>query len=201
MTAIAIEGDAPLLSALQRNDPSAVDRLVARYGAPAYRLAMGITRNAPDAEEVVQDALGSVIRKIDSFRGDAPFGSWLYRIVANAAFAKLRRGGLRRREIALEEVLPAFHEEGEHVAPIVDWSAAVEDPASQTGLRAALAEAMDDLPPDYRAVVVLKDVEGLSTADVASSLGITLPNAKSRLHRARLFLRSRLSLWAPPRAS
>ena len=199
MTAIALENDGPLLSALKHRDPTAAERLVARYGARAYRLAIGITRNAQDAEEVVQDAFWSVMRKIDSFRGDAAFGSWLYRIVANAAFAKLRRGGARRREIALDDVLPAFHEEGEHVAPIVDWSAAVEDPASQSGLRAALSEAMDELPPDYRAVVVLKDVEGLSTADVASSLGITLPNAKSRLHRARLFLRNRLSLWAPRR--
>ena len=201
MTAIAVDSDAPLLSALQRRDPSAAERLVARYGARAYRLAIGITRNAQDAEEVVQDALWSVMRKIDSFRGDAAFGSWLYRIVANAAFAKLRRGGIRRGEIPLDDVLPAFHEEGEHVAPIVDWSAAVEDPLSQTGLRAALSEAMDELPPDYRAVVVLKDVEGMSTADVASSLGITLPNAKSRLHRARLFLRKRLSLWSSRRAS
>jgi RNA polymerase sigma-70 factor (ECF subfamily) len=196
MTAIALENDGPLLLALQRRDPTAAERLVARYGARAYRLAIGITRNAQDAEEVVQDALWSVIRKIDSFRGDAQFGSWLYRVVANAAFAKLRRGAVRRHEIALDEVLPHFHEEGEHVAPIEDWSAAVEDPATQSGLRAALAEAMDELPPAYRAVVVLKDVEGLSTADVADSLGITLPNAKSRLHRARLFLRNRLSIWA-----
>jgi RNA polymerase sigma-70 factor, ECF subfamily len=72
----------------------------------------------------------------------------------------------------------------------------VEDPSAQTGLRAALAEAMDELPPDYRAVIVLKDVEGLSSVDVASSLGITVANAKTRLHRARLLLRDRLSIWA-----
>ena len=196
MTAIAIENDGPLLSALKHRDPTAAERLVARYGARAYRLAIGITRNAQDAEEAVQDAFWNVIRKIDSFRGDARFGSWLYRIVANAAFAKLRRGAVRRHEVALDDVLPTFHEEGEDGAAIQDWSGAVGDPAMQSGLRTALAEAMDELPPAYRAVVVLKDVEGMSIADVADSLEITLPNAKSRLHRARLFLRNRLSVWA-----
>ena len=196
MNAIALDNDGPLLWALQRRDPTAAEHLVARYGARAYRLAIGITRNAQDAEEVVQDALWNVIQKIDSFRGDAAFGSWLYRIVANAAFQKLRRSAFRRREIALDEVLPAFHEDGEPAALILDWSAAVEDPSAQAGLRAALAEAMDELPPDYRAVIVLKDVEGLSSVDVASSLGITVANAKTRLHRARLLLRDRLSIWA-----
>ena len=196
MNVIALDNDRPLLWALQRRDPTAAEHLVARYGARAYRLAIGITRNAQDAEEVVQDALWNVIQKIDSFRGDAAFGSWLYRIVANAAFQKLRRSAFRRREIALDEVLPAFHEEGEPAAPILDWSAAVEDPSAQAGLREALAEAMDELPPDYRAVIVLKDVEGLSSVDVASSLGITVANAKTRLHRARLLLRDRLSIWA-----
>jgi RNA polymerase sigma-70 factor (ECF subfamily) len=193
MTAIALESDGPLLWALRRQDPSAAERLIARYGSRAYRLAVGITRNAQDAEEVVQDAFWSVIRKIDTFRGDAAFGSWLYRIVANAALQKLRRGTVQRREIALDEVLPAFHEEGEHVAPIVDWSPTITDPTAQASLRDALSCAMDELPPDYRAVVVLRDVEGLSAAEAAQALGLTIPNVKSRLHRARLFLRKRLA--------
>jgi RNA polymerase sigma-70 factor (ECF subfamily) len=193
MTAIALDDDGPLLRALRRHDPSAPDRLVARYGSRAYRLAMGITRNAQDAEEVVQDAFWSAIRKIETFRGDAAFGSWLYRIVANAALQKLRRGTVQRREIALDEVLPAFHEEGEHVAAIVDWSPTIADPATQASLRDALTYAMDELPPDYRAVVVLCDVEGLSAAEAAQSLGLSVPNVKSRLHRARLFLRKRLA--------
>jgi RNA polymerase sigma-70 factor (ECF subfamily) len=193
MTAIALPNDGPLLRALRRRDPSAAEQLVARYGSRAYRLAVGITRNAADAEEVVQEALWSVIRKIDTFRGDAAFGSWFSRIVVNAAFQKLRRGAARHGEIALDDVLPTFHEESEHAAPIVDWSAAVTDPTTQTSVRAALDSAMDDLPPDYRAVVVLRDVEGLSANEAAESLGISVPNVKSRLHRARLFLRGRLA--------
>ena len=152
---------------------------MACYGSRAYRLAIGITRNAADAEEVVQDAFWSVIRKIETFRGDAAFGSWLYRIVANAAFQKMRRGLQRRAEISLDEVPPTLREAG----------------AIRTDLRSALSAAIGALAPEYRAVVVLHDVEGLPMADVASSVGITLANAKTRLHRARLFLRKRLAAF------
>jgi hypothetical protein len=103
------DGDGALLETLRRRDPTAAEHLVARYGGRAYRLAVRITRNAADAEEVVQDAFWSVIRKIDTFRGDAAFGSWLYRIVANTACQKLRRVARHRNEISLEEVLPSFH--------------------------------------------------------------------------------------------
>jgi RNA polymerase sigma-70 factor (ECF subfamily) len=186
------DSEVSLLAALRGREPSAAERLVARYGARAYRLAMRITRNPADAEEVAQDALWSVIRSIDSFRGDAAFGSWLYRIVANAACQKLRRTAHQRSEISLDEVLPTFHEDGPAPA-IDDWSPRLDDPAIATELRAALTASIDALPPDYRAAVVLRDVEGLSIAETASALGITIANAKTRLHRARLFLRARLA--------
>ena len=153
---------------------------MATYGDRAYRLAVGITGSAPDAEEVVQDALWSVIRKIDSFRGDSAFGSWLYRIVANAAYEKLRGRASRRAEVSLEDVLPAFHEDG-RAAPIADWSSSLDDPSRSTAL-------------------LLHDVEGLGNAEVAQALGLTLANVKSRVHRARLFVRQRLAatMAAPP---
>lgn len=186
--------DARLLAGLRRGDPDAVNELVERYAARAYRVAIGITRNAADAEEAVQDALWNGIRNADSFRGDAAFGSWFYRIVANAAYQKVRRTAHRRVEISLEQVLPRFHEDG---APevVVDWSGRLDDPAVRSGVRAALSAAIDDLTPDYRAAVVLRDVEGLSVAEAAAAMGITIANAKTRLHRARLFLRKRLSAF------
>jgi RNA polymerase sigma-70 factor (ECF subfamily) len=189
------DGDGALLETLRRRDPIAAECLVARYGGRAYRLAVRITRNAADAEEVVQDAFWSVIRKIDTFRGDAAFGSWLYRIVANAACQKLRRVAHHRTEISLEEVLPSFHDDAQRAAPIDDWSERLDDPALRSDLRSALDAAIDDLSPEYQAVVVLRDVEGLSMAEVAQSVGITLANAKTRLHRARLFLRKRLAAF------
>jgi RNA polymerase sigma-70 factor, ECF subfamily len=186
------ESDHELVAALRDDDPAAAERLLERYGARAYRLAIGITRNVSDAEEVVQDALWSVVRNVERFRGDAALGSWIYRIVANAAFQKLRRTARHRTEIALDDVLPALHEDG-HVATADDWSDRLDDPAIATDLRAALSAAIDELAPAYRAVLVMRDVEGLSIAEASAALGITVANTKTRLHRARLFLRTRLA--------
>src|SRR5216117_3875266 len=107
--------DLALLEALRRHESTAAERLLTTYGERAYRLAVGITGNEQDAEEVVQDALWSVVRKIDTFRGESAFGSWLYRVVANAAYQKLRGRQGQRRDVSLDEVLPLFDERGRHV--------------------------------------------------------------------------------------
>ena len=188
--------DAPpdrVLAALQSGDPSAAECLVADYGDRAYRLAIGITRNAQDAEEAVQDAFWSVIRKIGTFRGNSALGSWICRIVLNAAYQKLRGRARRRDDISLDEVLPVFDEHGQHAQAIADWSTAVDDPAAQSELRTALEAAIAEVPPAHRAIILLHDVEGVPMADVAVSLGITLAAAKTRAHRARLLLRKCLT--------
>src|SRR3989454_5989956 len=190
-----VDRDHALLEALRQGEPTAAEQLVATYGDRAYRLAIRITGNRPDAEEAVQDAFWSVVRKIDPLRGDSSVGSWIYRITASAAYQKLRGCAHRRDEISLDEVLPLFHEDGRHAGPISDWSASIDDPAVQTELRATLDSAIGELPAHYRAVVVLHDVEGLSMAEVAGSLGITIATAKTRAHRARLFLRRRLAVF------
>jgi RNA polymerase sigma-70 factor, ECF subfamily len=187
----AIDPDTTLVEQLRREDAGAPEALVGTYGARVYRLAIRITGNASDAEEVVQDALWTVVRKIDSFRGDSAFGSWLYRIAANAAYQKVR-GQRRRTEVSLDDVLPVFHEDG-HAAPIADWSPKVDDPSHQIEIRRVLSAALEALPEDYRTAVVLRDIEGLSTAEVAETLGLTIANAKTRVHRARLFLRHHLA--------
>ena len=187
-----IDRDGLLVKALQRREPAAAELLVTTYSGRAYRLASGIAGNARDAEEVVQDAFWTVVQKIDTFRGESAFGSWFYRIVAKAAYQRLRHRPGRRSKISLDEVLPLFHENGQHAAPIADWSPSVDDPSRQTELRMALTTAIDGLPLDYRTALILRDVEGLSNVEVAAALGITVANAKSRTHRARLFLRKRL---------
>src|SRR2546425_7217118 len=153
-----VDRDGQLVEALRRCEPAAAERLVATYGDRAYRLAIGITGTAQDAEEVVQDAFWTVIRKSDTFRGESAFGSWLYRIVANAAYQKLRGRRGRRSDISLDEVLPLFHENGEHAAPIADWSPGLDDQSRQTELRMALTAAIRELPPHYRTVLILHDV-------------------------------------------
>jgi len=184
--------DHELVEALRLHEQAAAERLVATYGDRAYRLARGITGNAQDAEEVVQDVFWTVVRKIDTFRGESAFGSWLYRIVANAAYQKVRGRQSRRAELSLDDVLPLFDERGRHVAPMADWSVRVEDPAVQTDLRVALTSAIDKLPTDYRTALLLRDVEGLSHPQMAEILSLSVPTVKSRVHRARLFLRKQL---------
>jgi RNA polymerase sigma-70 factor, ECF subfamily len=190
-----VDRDWRLVEALRLREPTAADRLVAMYGDRAYRLAVRITGNEQDAEEAVQDAFCSVVRKIHTFRGDSAFGSWVYRIVSNAAYEKVRRRPQAFLEIPVDEVLPPFDEDGRHAGALTDWSSSIDDPALQTELRAVLSSAVSELPAHYRAVIVLHDVEGLSMAEVADALGITVPTAKIRAHRARLLLRKRLSVF------
>ena len=184
--------DRDLVEGLRLHEATAAERLVATYGDRAYRLARGITGNAEDAEEVVQDVFWTVVRKIDTFRGESAFGSWLYRIVANAAYQKVRGRQSRRAEVSLDDVLPLFDERGQHVAPMADWSSRVDDHAVQIDLRMALTSAIDKLPADYRTAVLLRDVEGLSHLQIAEVLSLSVPTVKSRVHRARLFLRKEL---------
>src|SRR5439155_3685737 len=160
-----IDRDGRLLKALRRREPAAAELLVTTYGDRAYRLASGIAGNARDAEEVVQDAFWTVVRKIDTFRGESAFGSWFYRIVANAAYRTLRHRPGRRSEISLDEVL-LFHENGQHAAAIAGWAPSVDDASRQTELRMALTTAIDELPLDSRTALILHDVEGLSNVEV-----------------------------------
>jgi len=185
--------DAALVEALRREDPDAATALVEAYGDRVYRLARRITGSNEDAEEVAQDALWTAARKIDSFKGESAFGSWLYRITANAAYMKLRSRRAKAHEIALDDVLPTLDDEGRHFEPMDDWSSRVDEQALQGELREVLESAIASLPAEYRTAVVLHDIEGLSNPDIAEALGISLPAVKSRIHRSRLFLRQRLS--------
>lgn len=185
--------DAALVEALRRDDPEAPTALVETYGDRVYRLARRITGSNEDAEEVAQDALWTAARKIGTFKGESAFGSWLYRITANAAYMKLRSRRAKANEIALDDVLPALDEEGRHFEPMDDWSSRVDGQALQGELREVLEGAIAALPPEYRTAIVLHDIEGLSNPDIAETLGISLPAVKSRIHRSRLFLRQRLA--------
>ncbi len=120
-------------------------------------------------------------------------------VMVNAAYQRLRARRARPAEVSLEPLLPAFDDQGRLVGPVVDWSAQLEDPAVAAEVRTALERGFARLPEDYRVVVVLRDVEGLSNEDVAALLGLSLSAVKSRLHRARLALRQFLSeLWTSP---
>src|SRR5215813_9721272 len=190
-----VDRDAALVEGLRRGDPAAPEQLLDTYGDRVYRLAIRITGNAADAEEVVQDALWTASRKVGTFRGAAAFGSWLYRITANAAYQKLRGRKSKRHEVPWEDVAASLDDKNQQVRDGVDWSGRLTDPAIEGELRSVLAGAIDQLPEDSRATFLLRDVEGLSNAEIAEALQVNVSTVKSRVHRARLFLRRRLAVY------
>lgn len=193
----ATKKDEELVAGLQRGDAEAIEALVEQYGRWIHRVASRVLGDPRDAEDVTQDVLLVVIRKVGTFKGEAAFSSWLYRIAVNAAYGRLR-WRRARAEVALEPLLPVFDSEGRHVRPVVDWSPRVEDPAAAGEARAALERAIARLPDEYRIVLVLRDVEGLTNEATADSLGLTVAAVKSRLHRARLALRQQLADFFAP---
>jgi RNA polymerase sigma-70 factor (ECF subfamily) len=191
----AADRDTNLVEGLREQKAGATEALVAAYGHRVYRLALRITGNSSDAEEVVQDVIWAASRKIDTFRGAAAFGSWVYRITANAAYQKRRGRRVERNEVSWEDLGPSFDERGQHVHPGHDWSPRLQDPALQAELHSVLRAAIDELPEEHRATFLLHDVEGLSNAEIAETQQVKTATVKSRVHRARLFLRSRLAAY------
>ncbi len=190
--------DAGLVTALRAGGPDAAVELVERYGERAYRLAARVTGAADDAEEAARTALLTAVYTIDEFTGDTSFGAWIDRLAARAAYEKLlarptTTGREAAEAAALDDVLPPLDGGGLHFEPMRDWSDRVEAAELQGELRHALAGALDSLPADYRAALVLHDVEGMEDAEIAEALGITPAAVRARVHRGRLFARKRLS--------
>jgi RNA polymerase sigma-70 factor (ECF subfamily) len=188
--------DADLLARLASGDASAIEALMQGYADKVYRLAYGVTRNEADAQEVVQDVFVTVFRKHASFEGRAALSSWMYRITMNAALNK-RRGMRHDVETSLEADLPTYladgHRAGDRAYLLADWSGTPEAELLSRESRAVLTRAIDGLPDRYRAVLILRDVEGLSNEEVAAAVGDTVASVKSRLHRARMAVRERLT--------
>jgi RNA polymerase sigma-70 factor (ECF subfamily) len=195
--------DRTLLARAATGDGSALEVLMTRYSARVYRLAYGITRSAPDAEEVVQDVFLQVVHKGAGFEGRAALGSWIYRITTNLSLNK-RRGKWRELETSLDDLLPTYkpdgHRDGDRAFLVSDWSATPERELLSGESRRILEEAIDRLPEHYRAVLVLKDVEELSSEEVAEVVGDTVAAVKTRLHRARMALREQLTRHLGARA-
>ncbi len=175
---------------MQAGDQDAFRELVERYSGTVYNLALRLTNNPQEAEEVLQETFISAFRALDRFEGRSKLSTWLYRIAYNAALMRLRK-----REPATTSIdEPVVGEEGE-VLPrqLVDWGALPDEIVLNGELQAALHRAVGSLPESLRAVFVLSDIEGLSTAETAETLNLTETNVKVRLHRARLALREKLA--------
>jgi len=185
--------DETLAARAAAGDEPAFEALVIRYQARVFRLARRLTGNDGDAQDSLQDAFLQVHRHLPSFRGESRFSTWLYRIATNAALM-LRRSRGRRPAESLEEFLPRFDAEGRHAATPAELRSVCN--AEEVIDRQLLAEkaraGIDRLPDLYREAFILRDLEELSTADVAAVLGMEPAAVRQRVHRARLMLRGYL---------
>jgi len=181
--------DLDLIAEVRDGNQQSFEELIGRYSNKVFSLASRLTRNAEDAEEVLQDVFVTVHRKIESFEGKSSFSSWLYRVTVNAAFMKLRKRK-QDQSVALEEVM-----QQSHVLPALKSpeSAYVDSQSIRNEMLEALECAIRKLPDDYRPVFILRDVDGLTSKEVGRLLDLTIPAVKSRLHRSRLMLRRRLN--------
>jgi RNA polymerase sigma-70 factor (ECF subfamily) len=194
MPAERLLDDSVLLEELRKGTPEAVENLFDRFHAKIYSLAMSILKNESDAEEATQDVFLTVVQKAHTFKGNSALYSWIYRICVNTCLMRLR--GKRRGEtVSIEDFMPVFTEDGMHASLISDWSKEVERKALDKELGQVIQRFTADLSEKYRVVFVLSDVEGLSNEETAQILGLTVPAVKSRLHRARLYLRERLTRY------
>ena len=184
--------DADFVQRLKDHDPTAMEELVDAYSNKIYNLAIGMLKKEQDAEDIVQDTLLQVFEKIHTFREEAALPSWIYRIAINFCYMKLRKGK-RNDYIPIEDYMPRFEKSGMHETPVNDWSGKVEDKVLRKEMGEIITENMDKLSEKYKTVIVLRDIQGFTTEEVANITGMTIPAVKSRLHRARLFLRERLS--------
>jgi len=187
-----------LVLAAKAGDVSAFEDLVRRYDRNVFRIAQHITQNREDAEDVVQDAFLKAYENLGQFQGQSKFYTWLVRIAVNEALMKLRR---RRPErmVSLDEEVKT--EDDSLPREVADWSPNPEQQYTQGELRDILTRTIQGLPPGFRTVFVLRDVEGLSTEETAEALDLSIPAVKSRLLGARLQLRERLSRYFQKRES
>jgi RNA polymerase sigma-70 factor (ECF subfamily) len=183
-----------LAQRLQAGDVAAFDTLFRQYFQKVFRQATHLLGNTAEAEEVVQEVFLAIYEKAHTFRGEAAFTTWLYRLTTNAAFSRLRRRK-HSHEVAVEDYLPQFQPNGHHlVRPVVDWSANLEERLADAQLQQLLRQAIELLQPLDKAVLVLSDFEDLSNKEIGEALGLTVLAVKARLHRARLFLRGQLAV-------
>jgi len=187
-----VDVELPNVEAARAGDIAAFERLVRRYERNVFRIAQNITHNREDAEDVVQEAFLKAYRNLDQFQGQSKFYTWLVRIAVNEALMRLRR---RRPEkiVSIDEDIQT--DEDAIPREIADWSPNPEQLYKQSELREILDKTIQGLPPGFRTVFILRDVEGLSTEETAQALELSVPAVKSRLLRARLQLRERLTKY------
>jgi RNA polymerase sigma-70 factor (ECF subfamily) len=188
-SSVVREDEHLLVNAAKGGDVAAFEELVNRYEGKILRLTRNITGNREDAEDAMQDAFLNAYAHLDGFQQDSRFYTWLVRIAANEALMRLRKR--RPGQLSLDEPIEG---DGDLMPrELEDWRPNPEREYAKAELQAQLGEVIEKLEPEFRIVLVLRDIEELSTQETAEALGISVPNVKSRLLRARLKLREKLN--------
>lgn len=186
------QGEQLLIERVKVGDHKAFESIFNRYVNKVYQQAFRLVGNACDVEDVVQEVFLLAYRKAKTFQGRSEFSTWLYRLTINASLTKLRQRR-REKEVSLDDYLPHFSEDGHHLIPVVDWSLDVDKLVAGNEINRIIREAIDQLPPKDRAVLIMSDLEDMSNREIGEALGLTIQAVKARLHRARLLLRGKLS--------
>jgi RNA polymerase sigma-70 factor (ECF subfamily) len=188
-SSVVREDEHLLVNAAKGGDVAAFEELVNRYESKILRLTRNITGNHEDAEDAMQDAFLKAYAHLDGFQQDSRFYTWLVRIAANEALMRLRKR--RPGQLSLDEPIEG---DGDLMTrELEDWRPNPEREYAKAELQSLLGEVIEKLEPEFRIVLVLRDIEELSTQETADALGISVPNVKSRLLRARLKLREKLN--------
>src|SRR6202040_4062017 len=195
---LILPADQALLARLQSGDERALADLADTYSSKIYQLAFRYLRNKEDAEEITQDVLFKVYRKVGAFRGDSALSSWIYRITFNAAMSRLRTARYQRSQDDERSMANSENGEGSRpsVSDVADWSLLADERVLRSQLRRRLFRAILALPAIYRAPVLLRDIQGMSTEEASAVLQVKDQTLKSRLHRGRLILRKQLADFA-----
>lgn len=180
-----------LLSRLRGGEEGAFEALIRRYGGRMIAVARRLVRNEEDAQDVLQEAFLGAFRNLEQFGGQAQLGTWLHRIVVNAALMKLR-GKSRRPETSIEELMPTFDSQGHAQQPTRRWRDDLGSALERQETRDLVQRTIARLPEAFRTVLVLRDIEELDTRETAEALSVTENAVKTRLHRARIALKTML---------
>jgi len=185
------QDESGLVERLRRGDEAAFEEVLRRYELKVYNLTRGMVRNDEDAQDAMQETFLSVFKNIGRFKGDSSLSTWIYRIAVNSALMKLRKRRQDDKTVSIDEYMPAFDETGHRVAVVPDWHPSVDQTLLNKELAGLLRGWIGELAPEYRTVFLLRDQEGLSNEEVAAVLKLSVAAVKSRLHRARIYLRER----------
>ena len=188
--AVAQREERKIVEGCRRGDFDCFERLMARYEKKIYNLALRMLRDPDDAREILQETFLKVYDNLEKFRGEAQMSTWIYRIAMNEALMRIRKDKHRPRSLEIVD------EDGEsREVDVADWKPRPVDRALTSELGGELDRAVALLPEDYRGAFLLRDIEGLSNEQIAKAMKLSVPAVKSRIHRARVFLRNELATY------